>query len=86
MTQMPIRWKLKELLESEGKTPYALAEKMGGASRRPTIYAITSPVSEKRPTKVGFPLLESILHGMKELTGKTYSVSSVLENDEVDAQ
>lgn len=83
MTQMPVRWRLKELLERENVTAYALAEQMGGASRRPTLYAITSPDPEKRPERVGFPLLNDILSGLKGLTGKTFSVADVIENDEV---
>lgn len=81
MQQMPVQWKLRELLERENVTAYALAEKMGGATRRPTLYAITSLDASKRPSKVGFALLDDILRGMKSLTGKQYSVSDVIETD-----
>lgn len=82
MSLMPVRWRLKELIEAEGTTVYALAEKMGGASRRPTLYAITSPDLAKRPTKVGFQLLEAILIGLKDITGKSYSVADIIESTE----
>lgn len=82
MTQMPVQWKLKELLEREGVTAYALAEKMGGATRRPTLYAITSPDTSKRPVKVGFQLLDDILVGLKGVTGRQFSVSDIIESSE----
>lgn len=81
MYAMAIQWKLKELLEAEGQTVYALADKMGGATRRPNLYTITSPDPSKRPTRVGFPLLDSILTGLKELTGKDFSVADIIESD-----
>lgn len=83
MYGMAVQWRLRELLDSEGVTAYALAEKMGGATRRPTLYAITSPDVAKRPARVGFPLLEDILAGLKELTGKDFSVSDIIESDKL---
>lgn len=83
MQQMPVQWKLKELLDREGKTAYKLAEEMGGATRRPTLYAITSPDPDKRPKRVGFDLLDDILAGLKGLTGKQFSVSDIIETDDV---
>lgn len=82
MSGMAIEWRLRELLEEEGVTAYGLAEKMGGATRRPTLYAITSPDVTKRPARVGFPLLEDILRGLKELTGKDFSVADLIESDQ----
>ena len=78
-----MKWRLRELLEAERVTAYALAEKMGGATRRSTLYTITSPDVNKRPARVGFPLLEDILRGLKELTGKDFSVSDLIESDQI---
>lgn len=81
MVSMAVQWRLRELLEAEGITAYALAEQMGGATRRPTLYAITSPDVNKRPRRVGFPLLEDILVGLKALSGKDFSVGDLVESD-----
>ena len=80
---MPVQWKLKELLEREGKTVYALSEAMGGATRRPALYAITHKLPKKRPAKVGFEMLNNILAGLKSITGKTFSVADIIESDDV---
>lgn len=76
---MAVKWKLKETLEAHGVTAYALAEAMGGASRRAQLYAITSPTPDKRPERIGLPLLDDILKGMHQITGKELSISDVLE-------
>lgn len=86
MPVMPVQWKLKELLAREGVTPYALSEQMGGASRRPALYGLTSPDPEKRPTRIGLPLLGEILSALRELTGKQFSVADVLEDEAYTAE
>lgn len=78
-TDMPVKWKLKELLEREGVTAYALADKMGGATRRPALYAITSPNPEKRPEKVGFEFLDHLMTSLEAMTGKHYEITDVVE-------
>ena len=76
---MPVEWQLKETLEREGVSVYALAEQMGGASRRPALYAITSPDLGKRPRRVSFDLLEDVVTALYALTGKRYKVGDLLE-------
>lgn len=79
MQEMPARWKLRELLEKEDVTAYALAEQMGGANRRPLIYSIVSPKPAKRPENPGFKLLEEILIALESLTGKHFELDDVIE-------
>lgn len=80
---MPVAWKLKEVLERHDLSVYALAEQMGGmsgaASKRPGLYAITSPDPAKRPTRVSFELLSELLTALGELTGREHTISDVLE-------
>ena len=79
MAEMPARWKLRELLEAEGVTAYALAEKMGGAKRRPLIYSIVSPNPAKRPENPGFKLLEEILQALEGIKGKHFELDDLIE-------
>lgn len=80
---MPVAWKLKELLERHDLSVYALAEQMGGpsggASKRPGLYAITSPDPAKRPNRVSFELLSELLTALGELTGQDHAIPDVLE-------
>lgn len=82
---MPVQWQLKETLESAEVSVYALAEQMGGASRRSGLYAITSPDPEKRPRRVTFDLLEDVVVALNILTGRRYSIGDLIEyvSDEV---
>ena len=68
-----VKWKVAELLEDYGKTPYALA-KASGLSM-PTVYAIVN--GEKKG--VQFTALAAILRGLEELTGEPVELSDVLE-------
>lgn len=76
---MTVEWRLRETLETAGITVYALAEKMGGATRRPALYNITSPDLKKRPRGVSFDLIDDIANALFSLTGKIYSVCDILE-------
>ena len=76
---MPAEWRLKETLEREGVSVYALAKKMGGDSRKPALYAITSPDAEKRPRRVTFQMLEEVARALHDMTGKQYAVGDLIE-------
>ena len=73
MDGMPIRWKLKELLEESGVTAYQLMKESGVAGS--TIYRLTGGKTEGVQGKV----LDSILTALHTLTGKTFDVGDVLE-------
>ena len=76
---MSVRWRLKETLEEAGLTVYALGEKMGGATRRPALYAITATDPMRRPRRVSFELLEDVIEALSSLTGREYKLCDLLE-------
>ncbi len=80
---MPVRWKLKELLDREGLNVNRLSLEMAGEkgpeAKRPQLYAITSPNAEKRPKRVEFAYLDEVLQAMKRITGKSYQLGDLLE-------
>jgi DNA-binding Xre family transcriptional regulator len=73
MDAMPIRWKLKEVLDESGITAYQLMKESGVAGS--TIYRLTGGKTEGVQGKV----LDSILTALHTLTGKTFDVGDVLE-------
>jgi DNA-binding Xre family transcriptional regulator len=73
MTKM-IRWKLKEVLEEHGITPYRLMVDSGIANS--TIYRLTN----NKTDGVQGPVLDKILNSLCKLTGKSIGVGDVLEH------
>jgi DNA-binding Xre family transcriptional regulator len=69
-----IRWKLKEVLEKHGITPYRLMVDSGLANS--TIYRLTN----KKTSSVQGPVLDKVLNSMCKLTGKPIGVGDVLEH------
>jgi DNA-binding Xre family transcriptional regulator len=69
-----IRWKLKEVLEEHGITPYRLMVDSGIANS--TIYRLTN----NRTDGVQGPVLDKILTSLCKLTGKRIGVGDVLEH------
>ncbi len=80
-----VNWKLKALLDREGVTVYALAKKLAETMEEPlhanTLYRWANQV----PSNPGLEGIGWVLWGLGEITGKTYSVSDVLEYKEVTA-
>lgn len=70
---MNVRWKVKEFLESNGKTTYSLW-KASGLSRT-TAYAIAAGNMKG----VEFDTLAKLLGGLEHLTGKQVELADVLE-------
>lgn len=75
-----VHWKLKELLDAENVSGYALVKQLG-YSRQATVYNLITPTLERRPQRVGFPLLADLLNALYVLTGKRFSVSDIMECD-----
>jgi predicted ArsR family transcriptional regulator len=77
---MPIRWKLRALLEEHAIRTVELArviKERGGKTRQVTLYRITgrgSPITPK-----GLDVLEDVVLGMEELTGKTFTPNDLVE-------
>ncbi|GGR34096.1 helix-turn-helix domain-containing protein [Deinococcus ruber] len=70
---MEVRWKIKEFLEQNGKTPYALW-KASGLSRT-TVYAITGGQMDG----VQFETMGKLMHGLETIMGKQIELTDVLE-------
>jgi DNA-binding Xre family transcriptional regulator len=70
---MAVKWKVKDLLEQHGKTPYALW-KASGVSRT-TLYAITGGKMDG----LHFDTLDKLIRGLEALTGQTITPNDVLE-------
>ena len=72
-------WKLRALLEREGVTVYALAQKLAEASEQPmhmnTLYKWTNYL----PSNPSIEAIGWILWGLKELTGKTFTTTDILD-------
>lgn len=73
MDSVPIRWKLKEVLEQNGVTAYQLMQDTGLAGS--TIYRITGGKTDAVQGKV----LDRILTSLHTLTGKSFDVCDLLE-------
>ena len=74
-TPFEVRWKLPELLEREGITVYKLMLELNKKVSRSTLYRWTQGVPER-------PDLEAIgwiLWALKELTGKRFNVTDLLD-------
>jgi DNA-binding Xre family transcriptional regulator len=69
-----IRWKLKEVLDEHGITPYRLMVDSGIANS--TIYRLTN----NKTDGVQGPVLDKILNSLYKLTGKRIGVGDVLEH------
>jgi DNA-binding Xre family transcriptional regulator len=70
---MTVKWKVKEYLEANGKTPYALW-KASGLSRNQT-YAICNGEQDG----LRFEGLGKLIHGLESLTGHSVTPNDVLE-------
>ncbi len=73
MGEILVRWKVKEYLESNGVTAYALM-KASGISQA-TVYAIT----QGKKTGVDFTTLGAVIAGLEKITKKTVELADVLE-------
>ncbi len=69
---VPLNWKLKEVLEANKITPYRFIQE--SALSPSTVYRITGGKTEGVQGKV----LDEILSTLHRLTGKRYSPSDVL--------
>lgn len=74
---MPIRVRLKKILEKEGVSVYKLAQYTKGYLSRQSLYGITS--ESDPPKRIEFLSLAAILAGLKEATGKNFGVGDILE-------
>ncbi len=72
MSAMPLRWKLKEVLAENELTAYRLFKHTGVAPS--TVYRLTGNKTEGVQGRV----LDDILTGLYELTGKRYDVGDLL--------
>lgn len=70
---MTVKWKVKEFLDKNKKTPYALW-KASGLSRT-TVYAITGG----KLRGMDFDTLAKVVEGLEEVTGKRVEPNDVLE-------
>ena len=70
---MTVKWKVKEFLDSVGKTPYSLW-KASGLSRNQT-YAICNGKQDG----LRFDGMTKLIQGLEKLTGKTVTPNDLLE-------
>ena len=76
--EMPTRWILKEFLDQNGITAYALAKETGIALNN--IYNVCDPQTIPRKKN-----LDKIILGLRELTNKKVDISDLLVWEESDA-
>ncbi len=70
-------WKLPDLLKREGVTPYRLHQRLADilGTSRTTVYRW----SNELPDTLDVALLMAIIHVLREETGKSFTVSNLLE-------
>ena len=73
MSTVPLQWKLKEVLQANGITPYRFVQESSLAAS--TVYRITGG----RTAGVQGKVLDEILSTLYRLTGKRYGPSDVLD-------
>ena len=69
-----VRWGLRQVLDAEGITPYALKQQLGARVSQPTVYAYVNDP----PSKVDLRVLGGVLVALKEMTGKHFELSDLL--------
>ena len=77
---MPIRWKLRAILEAQGATVRDLAREIGrrgGKTSEITLYRINGRGGQITPK--GLDVLEDVLTGLEGLTGQTFTPNDLLE-------
>jgi DNA-binding Xre family transcriptional regulator len=77
---MPIRWKLRAVLEQHELKTRDLAreiERRGKGTKEVTLYRITGRGSQITPK--GIDVLEDVILGLEGLTGKTFTPNDLLE-------
>ena len=82
---MPVRWKLRNLLEKHHIKTRDLAhaiQDLGGKTREVTLYRITGRGSQITPN--GFNVLEDVILGLEKLTGEQFTPNDLLEVMRVD--
>ncbi|AFV76710.1 hypothetical protein Theos_1686 [Thermus oshimai JL-2] len=70
-----VRWRLKEVLNREGVSAYALAKALAGKVAPNTVYALARGQT-KRPD---LEALAWVIWALRGLTGKEYGVGDLLE-------
>ena len=70
---MPIKWKLKELLDAHDLTPYRLMKQSGLAHG--TVYRIVNGEANGVDTAT----LDATIRALRELTGQQVDVADLLE-------
>jgi predicted transcriptional regulator len=73
---VPIKWKLREYLEANEISPYALAKHVG--LEPPNMYRM---LRGDGPKMFDREVLGRIIRGLRELTNKPVSVADVLEEE-----
>ena len=77
---MGVRWKLKEFLDSNSVTAYALAIKVNSKLSQKGVYRLT----DEDLSGIRFNSLDVIIPALNELTGKRVQVSDLLEFEYTD--
>ncbi|WP_293913162.1 hypothetical protein [Deinococcus sp.] len=73
-------WKLRSLLEREGISAYALAKTIANDAQPNTVYRLVR--SGKEPKRVDLNTLTIIIKGLRNMTGRKYAISDILEFQE----
>ena len=76
MTQMPVKWKVKQFLDVNGLTPYRLMKASGLAQG--TVYRLVNGDTQN----LNASTLDATIKALRTLTGKTVDINDVLEYQE----
>ncbi len=69
------KWKLREFLDAEKVTPYALAQKTSGRVSQKSVYRLAQGDLDG----IRFHTLDTIIPALRELTGKPVKLTDLLE-------
>lgn len=80
-TEMATRIKLKEVLDQQGLTPYAVAKASNGKVSKQGLYYI---LNAKTPLKsIDLETIDAVIESIETLTGNKLSVCDLLEYERV---
>ena len=73
MTQMPVRWKVKQFLDAHQLTPYRLMKESGLAQG--TVYRLVNGDTQN----LNATTLDATIRALRTLTGNEVDITDVLE-------
>lgn len=72
-----VTWRLPDIMEKHGVTPYKLGKQIGDVTRMSTVYRLAD--REHKPTRIDFKVLVDVVEALEQLTGESYTAADLIE-------